>query len=375
MPKLKVFVSSTCFDLSSVRTELYSFIEQMGHEPVMSEFGDILFDPSMHTHESCAQAVQYCDVIVMIIGSRFGGKAIPESLSKIASDAEDSDIVEYIEKCRGRVSVTQLEVLTAIKSNLPVYTFVDDKVLNYHHLYEKNKTKQSVINEIVFPGFDGAETAKYIFEFFNFLRQRSVDNSYKSFSSLSDIRDDLRGQWSQLFQRLLELQRRQTSAEKKAAQISEQLEDLKYAILSSIESPGGKEIAKATLRFRLLVQFMSQLGTDKLVAKRIKSIPFGDLLKRAGVSNTTTVRSEDEFSRTIVLFEMKDGSYRQLRQGPRLLETCELLWNEFKFLDEETRRAVVEGVGESDLRARYLIPVSKEDFSQPADLFIGDEEN
>ena len=38
MPKLRVFVSSTCYDLKQVRENMKEFIESYGYEPVMNEY-------------------------------------------------------------------------------------------------------------------------------------------------------------------------------------------------------------------------------------------------------------------------------------------------------------------------------------------------
>ena len=37
----KVFISSTCFDLSEIREQLSRFISNYGFEPVLSEHGDV----------------------------------------------------------------------------------------------------------------------------------------------------------------------------------------------------------------------------------------------------------------------------------------------------------------------------------------------
>ena len=87
MAELRVFVSSTCYDLSVLRSQLRVFIKNMGHEPIMSDYGDVLYDPRIHTHTSCVDEVRNCDVLVLIVGSRFGGKAMAEALSKINFDA------------------------------------------------------------------------------------------------------------------------------------------------------------------------------------------------------------------------------------------------------------------------------------------------
>jgi hypothetical protein len=52
MAKLRVFVSSTCYGLGVLRTELRPFIASLGYEPVMSEFSDILYDLHVYRHIS-----------------------------------------------------------------------------------------------------------------------------------------------------------------------------------------------------------------------------------------------------------------------------------------------------------------------------------
>ena len=46
----KIFVSSTCYDLNIVRSQLRGFIKRLGYEPIMSEYGDVLYDPRSHTY-------------------------------------------------------------------------------------------------------------------------------------------------------------------------------------------------------------------------------------------------------------------------------------------------------------------------------------
>jgi hypothetical protein len=144
MAKLRVFVSSTCYDLSILRSELRPFISQMGYEPIMSDYADILYDPRTHTHDSCLKEIPSADVIVLIIGSRFGGLAVPSatlsidfpSLEKLSSRP---GILENKEK----LSITQLEVLKAVEQNIPVYAFVEERVMHDHQLYEKTRTRKT----------------------------------------------------------------------------------------------------------------------------------------------------------------------------------------------------------------------------------------
>ena len=140
MAGLKVFVSSTCYDLSILRSQLRLFIQNIGHEPTMSDYNDLLYDPRVHTHTSCVDEVASCDAVVLIVGSRFGGKSVPEALSKLDFDRlfNESKSIESL-KVKENLSVTQLEILKAVESDIPVFTFIDEGVWHDHALYEKNK--------------------------------------------------------------------------------------------------------------------------------------------------------------------------------------------------------------------------------------------
>lgn len=142
MAGLKVFVSSTCYDLSVVRSQLRIFIQNIGHEPVMSDYNDLLYDPRIHTHSSCIDEVASCDVVLLIVGSRFGGKSVPQALSKVDFDSlyKESKSTESL-KSKENLSVTQLEILKAVETGIPVFTFIDNGVWHDHGTYEKNKDK------------------------------------------------------------------------------------------------------------------------------------------------------------------------------------------------------------------------------------------
>ena len=72
MSALKIFISSTCYDMAILRSELRSYLLEIGHDPLVSENSDILFDPRQHTHANCIQEIASCDYVMVFIGSRFG---------------------------------------------------------------------------------------------------------------------------------------------------------------------------------------------------------------------------------------------------------------------------------------------------------------
>ena len=115
MSVLKVFISSTCYDLDNVRDGLRDFIYNIGYEPVMSDYGDVLYDPRIHTHTSCIEEVKNCDMLVLLIGGRFGGKAISEAVSVVDFEKVKEKIKAGIVIDDERLSITHLEVLKAME--------------------------------------------------------------------------------------------------------------------------------------------------------------------------------------------------------------------------------------------------------------------
>jgi len=189
----KIFVSSTCYDLSILRAELRNFILTLGHEPVMSEYADVLYDPRTHTHTSCINEVNNCDIMVVIIGSRFGGSSVPQALDQVDLTAlkDMSKASSFITDDKP-ISITQLEVLKAIENNIPIYAFIEKKLYYEHEIYVKNKDKPEIIKNMVFPAIDKPETAPYIFGFLDFIRKRNSGNLFFQFERLQEIEDILK---------------------------------------------------------------------------------------------------------------------------------------------------------------------------------------
>src|SRR5665648_960339 len=101
----RVFVSSTCYDLRYIRENLKFFIKNMGFEAILSEDSDVFYDPQKHVEDSCLDEVTNCQMLVLIIGGRYG--------SKYKSEPE---------------SITNHEYKMAIKNKIPVFAMVEQQV-------------------------------------------------------------------------------------------------------------------------------------------------------------------------------------------------------------------------------------------------------
>ena len=110
----RVCISSACYDLTEIRDGLYAFIEGSGIEPVMSERGGVFYVSDDHTHDSdsCLHEVKRCDLLVLIIGSRFGGEH---------RDGEEKSIMNK-------------EYEAAVEKKIPIFMFVKKDVLADHRV-------------------------------------------------------------------------------------------------------------------------------------------------------------------------------------------------------------------------------------------------
>ncbi|NOU51442.1 DUF4062 domain-containing protein [Pseudoalteromonas sp. JBTF-M23] len=355
MAGLKIFVSSTCYDLSVVRSQLRIFIQNLGHEPIMSDYNDILYDPRVHTHSSCVDEVAACDIVVLIVGSRFGGKSVPQALSKIDFDSlfKESKSTESL-KAKENLSVTQLEILKAVESGIPVFTFIDNGVWHDHATYEKNKDK-AIISDIEFPSIQKPETASFIFEFINFLRHRARGNSVFSFAKLQDIEEILRKQWSSLFQKLLQEQRNRAIEVRRIDNLTNQFEDLKTAILTSIGTSNEKEVARGVVRFRRLMDFIRGLSLRDMNFVLHGQHSWEDLLNYAGIVEIVDAEQlPDELRyhrrtpgpRARMFLIKEDRTFYEMRASSDFFHSMSLEWDAFMELPEETRGIIADALSE-----------------------------
>jgi hypothetical protein len=174
MASPRVFISSTCYDLGQIRDSLSEFIESYCYEPMLSERGDIFFHPDLHTHESCVNEIDNCQLFILLIGGRFGGNY----------------------KYDASKSITNAEYEAARLKKIPVFTFIKRDVYEDHRLYQKNKHQMEIVKKIEFPSIENQKYAIDIFEFINQVRLSEVNNGFFPFEFVRDIKQSLGKQWA-----------------------------------------------------------------------------------------------------------------------------------------------------------------------------------
>lgn len=220
MANPKVFVSSTCYDLKYIRENIRYFIHTLGYESVLSEEGDVFYDPKIHTHDACVAEIPNCQLFILIIGGRYGGKYKTE---------------EY--------SITNAEYKKAIELKIPVFTLIEQSVYSEHLFYTKNK-KNSDVDEkkIIYPSVDNIK----IFEFIDEVRKSSINNAFAPFRNFNDIEAYLKKQWAGMMYSFLQKNNEESRIQDTLSVISsvnEKIEMLSKQILESVGTEKAKLIA------------------------------------------------------------------------------------------------------------------------------------
>lgn len=177
MAKPRIFISSTFYDLRQVRSDLDIFIENLGYVPVRNEEGDIPYGKDDALEEYCYKEIKAVDILVSIIGGRFGS-----------------------ESRKNNSSVSQIELKTALKENKQVYIFIEKNVLSEYETYLLNKDNATMKYKYV----DDTR----IYQFIEEVKNLNANNNIKGFEIASDISRYLKEQFAGLFQRFLEEQTR-----------------------------------------------------------------------------------------------------------------------------------------------------------------------
>lgn len=168
----RVFISSTYYDLRHVREDIGNFIKSMGYEPVMHDRGGVTYAQSETLEKSCYNELQNCDIVVCIIGNKYG------------TQSQDSNL-----------SITMTELISAIKARKKIYIYILKEVYYENRTYLLNKNN----------GFNPASVDDIrIHEFIAEIKDNVKNHPIEPFENISDITDNLRSQFAGLFQRLLE---------------------------------------------------------------------------------------------------------------------------------------------------------------------------
>jgi hypothetical protein len=247
MPSPNVFISSTFYDLRYIRENLMFFVRSLGYNPILSERGTIFFDPEQSAAEAAIAEVLNCQMLVLIIGGRFG------------TELGDTDR-----------SVTNAEYQHAIKMQIPVFALVEQGAFSDYEVWRAN-SDVALLENVTFPNVDDLR----VFQFIDEVRSQLVNNALKPFADFADIENYLRSQWASLLHSFLAGR----NEEKQVAQaldglerVSQRVEMLSTQILESVGTAESKLMAE------LYDLMLGSEAVKTLTATRLRPTPV-DILK------------------------------------------------------------------------------------------------
>lgn len=177
MAKPRIFISSTYYDLRNIRSDLERYIKERNYDPILNEKGHIPYSNLSRLEDYCYKEIDNCDILISIIGGRFG------------STAHES----------GGYSISQKELKVALEKGKQVYIFIEKAVLHEYKTYEHNKDDEEIIKKMRFSAVNDIGIYKFLDEVFAL----PINNQYTGFETSNDIIQYLQEQWASLFQSLL----------------------------------------------------------------------------------------------------------------------------------------------------------------------------
>lgn len=158
-----IFVSSTVDDLRYLRDGLRDAIDDLAYNAILSEYGGVGYLRPTTAAESCVATVQQCQMMVLIVGKRYGS---------ISADG---------------LSVTHHEMRKGRELRIPIITFVETDVLAYKKIYDANRT-------IPLKDFPGMDNPGMTFQLIDEVINAPFYNGLIQFGTVGDAQKHLKAQ-------------------------------------------------------------------------------------------------------------------------------------------------------------------------------------
>ena len=170
---MRIFLSSTVYDLIDVRAELYELFKEMGMDPIMSDVPDSNFEvlTDKNSIETCLINVDKSDFVVIVLSQRYG-----PSLAKAGF---------------GDYSATHLEYLRALENRKPVYMYIRDRLAADYAIWRKAKNKEEIAS---FAWVDrrNVKLFELLKQHSKLSKKRPSSNWYKTFRDSFELKNIIR---------------------------------------------------------------------------------------------------------------------------------------------------------------------------------------
>jgi hypothetical protein len=297
---------------------LETFVYSLGYEPILSEKGDIAYTPDAPLDESCYREAAAADILVLIIGGRYGAER---------SDSRTTMPHTFYDRYD---SITKQEYQSAISNNIPAYILVDTQVYAEYQTYLKNKG----IDNVVYAHVDSINVFSLVEEI---LSQRR-NNAMNTFSKYSEIEDWLREQWAGYFCELL----KKTTESRQIASLSSQVDEMSelnktlrtyLENMMPIVSPDSKKlIADETQRLDKLSVVTGNRFT-KYLSEKLK-LPLDSIVKLVDTTRDfydfkktlKSITSEEIYTLLLALLDREESARSSLNEARNKLGRKEFVF-------------------------------------------------
>jgi|WetSurMetagenome_2_1015567.scaffolds.fasta_scaffold09848_4 hypothetical protein len=253
-----IFVSSTIQDLQYLREAIRDTISSLGYRPLMSEFGDIGFLPSLSAEEACYMALKDCQIAIIILGKRYGWIA-PNGMG-----------------------ITHNEFRTARENRIPIIFLIDKDIIAYKKVYDQQK-KEDKIGP--FPDMDSPiNTFSLIEEFIDY----PINNGFLPYASSLEATENIKKQLSHIFGNLL--RERFDPLKAQVQDVLSEIKTLRHELLKDKEGTENYLPYLTAIRFlvddenKAFSSFLSQLfkAADRAIPDILKYDLFDNFIGALG---------------------------------------------------------------------------------------------
>lgn len=165
--KPKIFISSTCYGLEDIRASIKHHLEsELDTVVYLSEDSTFPVRSNKHSFDICLDAIEECDVFILIIDKRRGGV--------------------YEKRNNKNISITRKEYEWAFSKDKKIITFVRREVFNFRNKFKLRLKKERELRK-------GLRSKTYFQEFQNILGDKSID--YEALEFIDLINSQQKNNW------------------------------------------------------------------------------------------------------------------------------------------------------------------------------------
>lgn len=186
---MKIFLSSTAYDLMDFRALIVDIMQERSHEVLYHESPTFPAKLGLHTHDQCILAVEECDIVLCILDKRYGGTyngqfPLKTQIIDIRGfDKEEKKKRYELKIDKSELSITWCELIRAYEKKIPVITFAREQLLN-----EKETRRRNQFSETFHPAYADKNE---LFDLIDWITKQNANNWIAPFINIVDFKEKL----------------------------------------------------------------------------------------------------------------------------------------------------------------------------------------